>query len=76
MLGNVWEWVEDWYGPYDPHPPPDPTGPKEGTLRVLRGGSFLDEPVFLRSAGRYWVGPEYRFRNNGFRCARGPRRQL
>ena len=75
MLGNVWEWVEDWYGPYDPHPPPDPTGPKEGTERVLRGCAFINDPWFLRSALRNRYNPVFEYGNFGFRCARGPRRQ-
>lgn len=40
MQGNVSEWVADWYGLYDLSAQQDPTGPKSGTERVRRGGSF------------------------------------
>ena len=42
MSGNVWEWVSDWYGykTYASSPVTNPTGPKKGTCRVIRGGSW------------------------------------
>ena len=39
-LGNVWEWVEDYY---NGKLFPDPVAPVSGTARVLRGGSFLSD---------------------------------
>ena len=74
MHGNVWEWCWDGYGPYAADPQTHPLGPTQGSSRVLRGGSYFFEPVNLRSAFRNWGRPEFRIRNYGFRCARGPRR--
>jgi formylglycine-generating enzyme required for sulfatase activity len=70
MHGNVWEWVQDWYGDYPSNSVPDPKGPDEGQYRVLRGGSWNFNAWFLRSADRYWDYPDIRYFNNGFRVAR------
>ena len=53
MHGNVWEWVQDWYGPYSDSVQTDPTGPTAGAFRVYRGGDFYFFPRLLRSAFRY-----------------------
>lgn len=52
MHGNVWEWCCDWLGDYPTEPVIDPTGPEEGRLRVLRGGSWFRTGMALRSAHR------------------------
>jgi formylglycine-generating enzyme required for sulfatase activity len=80
MLGNVWEWVHDWYGPYDggaaglgatgPLGATDPAGLTTGEVRVLRGGSCNDAENFLRPAYRYRFSPHVRRDNLGFRAAR------
>jgi formylglycine-generating enzyme required for sulfatase activity len=77
MHGNVWEWVGDWYAPYEKGPQTDPAGPKTGQHLVLRGGSFIDPAKALRSADRYKykLEPESRNKGIGFRCVRGLRRQ-
>ncbi|MHB8655720.1 MAG: SUMF1/EgtB/PvdO family nonheme iron enzyme [Terriglobia bacterium] len=71
-LGNVWEWVNDWYDAnyYQNSPSQDPTGSPSGTARVLRGGSWLDYPMSVRVSYRVWYIPGNRNYRLGFRCAR------
>ena len=71
MHGNVWEWCEDRYGDYAEGLATDPLGPSGGVDRVLRGGSWSFVARNCRSADRFRRGPDYRFRNLGFRLARG-----
>lgn len=67
MHGNVWEWVSDWADPYPDHPQTDPTGPPTGEKKVIRGGSWFNEPEALRSANRNAHIVQSRQTNNGLR---------
>ncbi len=72
MVGNVKEWVNDWYDSdyYDTSPTDDPQGPGTGTYRVLRGGSWVFQTRFLRVSYRYRLNPDGVNGDGGFRCAR------
>ena len=71
MVGNVSEWVEDWYGEksYENHPSRNPQCVKSGRDRVLRGGSWDDISRGLRISNRNWSNPDSRSNLRGFRCA-------
>lgn len=71
MHGNVWEWVQDCYGPYD-RAPNDGSAFEDASckLRVARGGSWFNAPQRSRSAQRTWDVPGGRVINTGFRLAR------
>ena len=49
MVGNVAEWVADWYSAtyYSESPAANPTGPTSGEDRVLRGSSFRNIKLYL-----------------------------
>jgi formylglycine-generating enzyme required for sulfatase activity len=75
MSGNVWEWVNDWYGStyYSVSPSTNPLGPVSGSYCVGRGGSWLNPSYDVRSSQRATGFPDNTsYFNAGFRVARNP----
>jgi formylglycine-generating enzyme required for sulfatase activity len=75
IVGNVWEWVADWYALYDPASAnlvaTDPKGPANGDERVIRGGSWNGSmPAWVTPAWRFHTVPTNRTHGIGFRCAK------
>ena len=76
MHGNVWEFCQDCFDPwyYKNSPTDDPLGAEKSMTRVMRGGSWGDNPWYCRSAGRNRNDLEGRDSDVGFRvvCALRP----
>jgi len=68
MLGNTWQWVADWYGPYPSGPQTDPSGPASGKYKEPRGGSWGSTAKLTRASYRGWVEQEHRGGKLGIRC--------
>ena len=67
MSGNVWQWVQDWYGILYPTSGNNPHGASSGSSRVFRGGSWRHLPAFVKSTYRYYFAPGFLSSYIGFR---------
>ena len=72
MAGNVWEWCQDWYGPYSSASVTNPTGPVIGSARLLRGGFWGNFSYDCRASTRVDVTPDVIRNYFGFRVVRNP----
>ncbi len=69
LHGNLFEWSHDWFGDYSVDAITDPLGAKEGSERVVRGGSWDEDAAHCRTANRGATVPAYRSNSLGFRLA-------
>ncbi len=71
-MGNVAEWVSDWYDQdyYKTAPDRNPRGPETGTQKAFRGGGWMDSTTTMRVAMRNGTDPNTRINWLGFRCAK------
>jgi len=74
MLGNVWQWCQDWFGPYSSESAIDPQGPPAGELRITRGGCFYCDAIHERAARRNRDLEEHSSQSIGFRIVAVPRK--
>ncbi len=71
MHGNVWEWVEDCWNPGYRRAPSDGSAwvATGCTRRVLRGGSWNNDPTGIRAAWRQGFNAGFKDFFTGFRVA-------
>lgn len=77
MAGNVWEWTQSLWGddwgapdfmyPYVPNDGRENLSAAESVFRVLRGGAYNLSGNYMRCAARYWLTPDLKYNNVGFR---------
>ena len=70
MHGNVFEWVQDWFGSYSTNAEINPQGPSSGLNRVIRSGSWRRDAIDVRSALRLGDPPDGYGEDSGFRLLR------
>jgi formylglycine-generating enzyme required for sulfatase activity len=77
MTGNVWEWVDNWYGPYSSSQLANGAGSRAGVFRVQRGGAWDSDAAACRAALRVKALPDAKMGhmklnagNLGFRVVR------
>src|SRR5207244_8371439 len=74
MVGNVWEWTNDWYDRdyYPVSPDTNPKGPEAGMYKIIHGGGWTDgyDARNLMVSHRSYVDPAVRAFTIGIRCAK------
>ncbi len=72
LSGNVSEWTQDWYDEvyYNQSKKNNPKGPKTGSVKSIRGGSWMNHPQNARCSRRNWADPKVKNGSIGFRLVR------
>jgi len=87
MHGSLYEWVHDWYAPYDKKQKKDPQGPAAGEEKVMRGGAYVsysekdgewetteaEKMRNIRSSSRNHLPADYELPVTGMRMVLGPK---
>jgi formylglycine-generating enzyme required for sulfatase activity len=70
IIGNVWQWCEDWYdfNYYAVSPLENPSGPKRGEQKIIRGGAYDNSVTQVRVTERGHILPYSQVSNVGVRC--------